>query len=131
MLPGGLELADIFEDIVAPVTSITLTAGAGGNNPVYIGYTAGSFGSISGEIVSGAPLLQLISSEGGTLGSVSFDGDVVSPLTGKTVWVNGTEYATNWSGWSLISGDTVATWGPGAGSAPPFAEFSTYTIEIK
>lgn len=128
ILPGII-IGKVFAALAPPpASSFTLTAGFGGAS---IGYKAGSFGSISVEPFPGTPLLEFTVSEGSVLGVIQFNGDVTSSLSGKTVWVNGVEYASNFSGWSTISGNTTGTWGPALGSAPPFAEFASYTIEFK
>lgn len=129
ILPGII-IGKVFGQLAGPSSAITLTTGFGDNS---IGYRAamfgGGFGSISAEPFPAAPLAEFTVNASNFSGLVLFGGDVATELSGKTVWVDGVQYATGFSGWSVISGATAASWTSGNG--PPFAQFTSYAVEIK
>lgn len=137
MLPGGLELGSIFEDLPSRI-KFTMTAGARSASetwPAHRGFLRlgpSSTGSISPDApIYGAQLEALYSihsgaSDGG--GLIRFDGDITSELAGKYVYVNGVKWDSTFTGWVTQSGRTRAEWTviPSA-----FAEFASYLIEIR
>lgn len=135
MLPGGLELGSIFEDLPTRI-KFTMTAGARSATeftPVLRGFHRGlSTGSISpDEPIYGAPLFQLSSFHSGSSnggGMIRFDGDITSELAGKYVYVNGVKWDSTFTGWFTQTGDTRGEWIviPSA-----FDEFASYLIEIR
>lgn len=95
------------------------------------GYSDGSlidaFGSIDADPVSGHALAIFVD---GASASIVFDGDCVTELSGKTVWIDSVEYpfSNDWA-YDSENGYTVADWG--GGSPPDFTDSSTYLVEIK
>lgn len=94
-----------------------------------IGYSPGLTGSIDAEPIPTNPLNGLFS---GTIGNgIGFnDGDITGLLAGLTVWINGVQYAANFSGWSYDGGGdaTSASWSSGG---PTFVGGNSYFVEIK
>lgn len=151
MLPGGLELGSIFEDLppINPVFNLTVGAFSGGFAYLYGFLRDDSYGGGSlspDEPVYEAPvyLFAHVVAGGATpySGRIELDGNVVSELTGKTVWIDGVEYTAGFSGWSYGTSSydglpgapanvTLATWSQSSSPRLPFQEFSTYLIEIK
>lgn len=135
MLPGGLELGSIFEDL-PPRSKFTMTAGARSATeftPALRGFHRDlSAGSISPDApIFGAPLEELCSFHSGLAigsGRIRFDGDITSELAGKYVYVNGVKWDSTFSGWVTQSGDTRGTW---TSIPSAFDEFASYLIEIR
>lgn len=107
--------------------SFNMTAGA--FSGVVFGYSDGSglpaFGSIDAEPIPGHDLIANVS---GFSQAITFAGDAVSLLSGLTVWVNGIQYAANFSGWGLFGSDTQGSW---SSDGPDYADGNSYFIEIK
>ena len=114
----------------APPSGYSFNMTAGDPNGSIQGYSNGSllpaFGSIDAEPISGETLLYLAT--GSIANEMRFDGDIVSLLSGLTVWVDSVEYPGN-GDWFLSSGDTFMVWS--APNAPVFVDTTMYFIEIK
>lgn len=108
--------------------SFTMTAGQafGFVNGYSTGGDLGAFGSIDQEPISGQTLAALFELGGGD-GSINFDGDIVSIVSGLTVWVDSVEYPFD-SDWVFADGFTAGEW---TGSGPAFVNTNMYFVEIK
>jgi hypothetical protein len=108
-------------------TPFVLTAGADSG---FVGYSDGTllpaFGSISVQPISGETMTALASSGGA--GAVYFIGDIVSLLSGNTVWVDDVEYPFDSFDWTFSGGLTGAEW---SAEAPTFVDTVQYDVEIK
>lgn len=124
----GIMIGKVFGVLTPDSDAFTLTAGSIGGGSV-VGYGAGEFGTISAEPYPESPLSQIATALPINTSYIAFTGDIASALSGKTVWIDGIEYATGFSGWSFGDGETGGTWS--SPSHPVFVEFSTYLIEIK
>lgn len=89
------------------------------------------YGSIDQEPVPGHALIMIAYSTMIIDSSVVFLGDATALLSGKTVWVDGIEYADDFSGWSFNSTVTAGDWTANPASAPVFVGNEEYFIEIK
>jgi hypothetical protein len=108
--------------------SFTLTAGeASGHQGYDTGVVFGTFGSIDAEPIEGHDLAFIFT--GSIARAITFAGDALALLDGKTVFVDDVEYATGFSGWSVDGGSTGATWT--AGNGPTFINTNEYFVEIK
>lgn len=117
------------------VFATTMTSGNGFGGTVF-GFIddvfAATFGSISQEPISGEVLRALV----GTF--VMFEGDLVSELSGLTIWVGGVEYPFDGDDWTLdsdgsstgVANSTYASW---SSAGPDFSPGTgeQYAIEIK
>ena len=106
--------------------SISFTMTAGNLADTYFGYISGSIGSIDQEPIPGNTFNGIIS---GDINQLAFTGDVLSLVSGLTVWVDDVEYAgVGWSDWAFLNGSTQASWSSGG---PTFVETEEHFVEIK
>lgn len=88
-------------------------------------YPQFSVGSIDAEPIPGETLVQCYSATGS--GSIlAFSGDIVSVVTGKTVWIDSVEYAPDVADWNFDGTNTRYQF-----TAEPFSMGNSYFIEIK
>lgn len=108
----------------AMITAESFTEGG----VTFSGYSTDyGIGSLSRQPLAGVTLTDIFTISG--YGAVVwFVGNVASQLSGKTVWIDGVEYAAGFSGWSYDDGHTVGEWQAGG---PIFVSNVTYVIEIK
>ena len=110
--------------------SFTMTAGdfSGSIQGYSNGTFIDTFGSIDVEPLPGNPLLTFF---GGSLtNGIGFQGDCLSQLSGKSVWIDGVEYPFNDSDWTYDA-DNDNTGGVWTANTITFTPTQTYSIEIK
>jgi hypothetical protein len=105
--------------------SCNMTAGT---YVIYTGYVAGTTGSIDAEPVTDETLLYVLAVGGGS-GLIAFVGDLVTTLSGLTVWIDSVEYPPA-SDWTYDSENDATTYSIG-GTFPDLVDAETYLIEIK